>query len=662
MKRTLTAGTAILFLVVLFVLLNGIFRSSLSSTYLDFTEEGMYSLSSGTVSMLGKLDQPVTLKYYFSRTATADLPALKLYGSRVNDLLREYERVSDGKVVIERFDPRPDTEEEEWAQKFGLEGKQIGTGELLFFGLAGIGVKGKEAAIPFFAQERQEFLEYDITKLIYSLSVDPQNEPAVGVLSSIDVKGAPMNPFAPPGPPAWFFYTQLDELWDVKYLEGEQEKIDDKISLLIVIHPKELSQTTLFAIDQFVLKGGKLLVLVDPFCEADQPSKEDENSAAAFSRDRSSHLNQLLTKWGVTLEPNKVVGDISAATAVNTGETREPKQFLIWLSLNRNAVISSDDGRVLGRIDYFNNEDIITGAVDSVLLPWSGNLNVAAPEGVSISPLLQSSEGAMLVEDKDYRFNGGNPDKLLQDYQPGNKVLPLAVRIRGKLKTNFEGGKPEKSGSASETETKAEAMSVAPSGEFLKESIGESNVIVVADVDFISDRYSVAAQNFFGTKVFSLLNDNQNLLQNMVENLMGSDDLIALRSRGRFTRPFEKVAAIEREAAAKWKQQEQALQFKLNAANQSLNELQRSARGKEGQEGAQQVFDKAVLEQIKKFRAEKVEIMANLRDVRRRLREDKERLGEYLFFLNTFIMPLFLISFTAGVAMLRGRRKRSANG
>jgi len=590
-------------LIVALILVNGVSRTLFARAYVDLTDEGLYSLSLGTKNILGTIEEPISLKYYFSRTEGAKYPSVKLYGNRILDLLRQYERASGGKLKLEVYDPRPDSEEEEWAEKYGLQALPGQAGEKLYLGLAGINSLADEQSIPVFNFARQEFLEYDITRVISSLV--NTKKPAIGVMSSLEVMSG-----MPGQESNWFAFTQLAESANVTTLSTDVSSIDKDLDLLILIHPKKLSNETLFAIDQFVMRGGRLIAFVDPFAQIDSPQPDPQNPMAGVGADHSSSLNQLTAKWGVELIEKNVVGDIDLASRVDTG-TGEVKMFVLWPNLNKEQI---------------NSTDISTSKLENMLLPWPGALKVSAPEGVQSEVLLESSDKAALIEESKYRFNGGDPAGLLRNYTAGGEKRVFAVRIRGKLQSNFPDGLPKKEGEA----VQAEAT--------LKETTTNANVVVVSDVDFLTNRFSVQIQKIFGTRVAQLLNDNLSFFQNVTENMLGSDDLISIRSRGQFVRPFTLVEQMETEAQQRWQQEELYLEAQLNSANNKLTELQARADSE-----GKQVVNKEVLNLMKQFKQERREAQDRLRSVRRNLRQDIESLGTRLFLVNTFLFPLLLI-------------------
>lgn len=644
MKKVTASWIGLVLLGVIVVVVNGISRVAFGGLYWDLTDEGLYTLSKGTKNIIHNLESPVVLRYYFSKSDTVNYPALRLYGSRIADLLREYERSSAGRVKVEIYDPRPDTEEEDWAQKYGITPMALPSGEKIFIGLAGTNSRGDEQVIPVFNIAKQESLEYDVTNLLYSLTIAKRR--VIGILSPLPIEGSPSQ--MPPelgGTPTqnpWMFPQELKNTADVRFIKTDAEKIDDDVDVLMVIHPKGFNDKLTYAIDQFVLRGGRLFLAVDPYCQADQPKQDPSNPMAGMLQPRNSNLEVLLKHWGVELIDKKVVGDAELATKVNQGRGGAVQDFVLFLSLRP----------VAGQpIDVVNKSEIITAGLDSIVFPWAGALKISKQDGLETEVLLASTKQSELVDENLFRFNGGDPQGLLRSYVPGNEQYPLAVRIRGNATTAFPNGAP--AGNVQEPKPEMSAP-----GQPLTKSVGAINVVVVADVDFMTDPYSVSVTDLFGTKIASRINDNMLLVQNIVENLGGSDDLISLRSRGVFTRPFIKVQEIERQAAAKWQVEEQRLQAQLQAANQRLSQLQAGSAAKNGEKD--QVFSDAVLEEIKKFRNERAEAQERLRQVRRNLRADKERLGEVLFLLNTFLVPLLLVVGAIVLYVKREKERRVA--
>ncbi len=617
--------------------MNGISDKVLGRFYADLTEEGLYTLSEGSKNIISKLENPVTVKFYYSKTEGDNLPIVKLYGARVADLLREYSRASSGKVIVEIIDPKPDSEDEEWAEKYGINAMNLPTGQKLFLGLVAISGEGEEAVIPVFDVRRQEYLEYDLTKLIYSL--DSTTQPVVGIMSSLEVTGEKpqamdmmMGGRQKQGKP-WILISQMSKLFDVKKLPLEIESIPSEVNILFVIHPRGFSEKALYAIDQFVMRGGNIVIAEDPFAMIDAPEADPSNPMANFTYDRSSNLNFLTEKWGFKLVEQKVVTDRYLATAVNTPQG-VAENFIAWISILGGTARNSDSPLIA--------DDVVTNNLENIMFAWAGafETNENLPKDASLGKLLQTTKDASLMEEKHIRFSAENPGALLEKHTPGGKQLELSLKITGSFESNFDKA--------------PEGVSKEVAEKFQNKTQKPATIIAFSDVDFLADDYSAVSQNLFGTDIVNFLNDNQSLALNSLDNLSGNAELIALRSRGRFTRPFTKVQRIEAEAQDKYKDVEKKFLAALDQANSRLSKLQSGAKG----DGKSGVMNDALLSEIQSLREEKRTVQRQLREVRLALRQDKEALGTRLFIFNTFFVPsLLLLIYVWGSVF--GKKKRS---
>ena len=604
--RTYIGLISIIFLMVIInTLSNQIFRG----LRLDLTDEKLYSLCDGSKNIVKNLKDNITIKYYFSSTDTQEFPSINVYGNNVLDILRSYERLSDN-LKLEIYDPRPDSEESEWAEKYGIQGVQISTGDSIYFGMIILNEMGDEEVLPFLDPKREEFLEYDISKAISSVST--RKKPVVGLYSSLPLKGneSPQMPGqAPDGNQPWYFTNDLDQMFDVERL-GDLSNIPEKINLLILIHPKELSNEMQFALDQYLLSGKSALIFIDPFCEADTPPNNPQNPMMAMSFKRSSSLPETLIKSGINLDITKVVLDAKRATKVQTAPG-QLTDYYPWLSLTAQDI---------------NNSSVITGQLENLLMATPGffNIDKEKSKDLQIIPLINSSSTAGKGDSGMLLF-GGAPERISKSYIAGSEKLPLAIRVTGNIHSAFENKPTLKEGA---TESKSS---------FLLKSIKPLNVILVADVDCISNRFSLNVANFFGNLLISPINDNMNFFFNAVESLSGETNLISIRSRGKFSRPFSKVTEIEERAQAKWKNVETELVNKVDEANKKINSLMG------GENEPKALADNAILQEVKKFRDEKKKTQKKLRDVRKNLRQEKEALGTGCFLTNTFLVPIMIL-------------------
>ena len=623
----LLSTTGLLIVAGLLLSINLFSGQVFKSSRLDLTDNQLYTLSDGTKNILSKIDEPVTLRLFFSEKFFTGLPGVMTYGQRVRDLLEEYVSLSGGKLKLIIADPEPFSEIEDQAVQYGLQGVPVdATGNQAYFGLAGTNATDDEEVIAFFQPDKEESLEYDVTRLVYKLANPKQR--VVGLISNLPMEGAPqMNPFAPQagGGQAWYILKQLKQSFEVKSLESSIEAIPNDIDVLMVVHPKALSEKTLFAIDQFVLGGGRLMAFVDPFSEVDQPVGDPQNPMAAMQAPRNSSLDPLFKAWGVELIAGKVVGDRLNAQRVQaqTGRRVQAVDYVAWLSLAG---------------ENFNDADFITRDLEKVGMATAGYLKKSDGSDTEFSALIESSSEAMAINSMQFQF-GANPANLLRQYSPGGEKLILAGRVTGKVKSAYPDGVKD-----------ADAIK-----DVLAESSDAVNIIIVADTDMLEDKHWVRVQNFFGNQIAMPLANNDVFILNAIENLSGSNDLISLRSRSKSARPFSKVEELKREAEKRFQDQEKELQEKLQQAEQKLAELQRK------QDGASSMILTAEQKQeIAKFRQEQLDTRKALRNVQHELVKSIESLGTTLKVINIGLMPLIVIVFAIFVAMRRASRLKQS--
>jgi ABC-type uncharacterized transport system involved in gliding motility auxiliary subunit len=611
-RRALT-GSTLLILALLFVAAVVLSGALLRGMRLDLTENRLYTLSDGTRSVVQKLDEPVNLYFFFSDHAAQDMPQLRTYATRVRELLEEIAAVSGGGIRLQVIDPLPFSEEEDLATGFGLQAVPLGTGtRSLFFGLAGTDSTDGQALIPFFQPDKEHFLEYDIAKLIASLSGAEQ--PVVGVLSKLDI-GPGFDPQRRQATEGWVAYSELGNLFDVRRIEPSATRFDEDLQLLVLVHPKDLSDATLYAVDQFVLGGGRLLILVDPHAELEQASPGTDPSEAMFAT-RSSNLERLFATWGVRFDPEQVVLDAQHALQIHPQPDQPPVRHLAVLGFGPTAM---------------NQGDVISAQLDSLNLSTAGHFMLTDDAEVSLEPLVQSSESAALVATDRVRFLP-DPSALFADFAPSGERYVLAARLTGPLRSAF----PERSGDG-----------------HLAESRQDANIVLIADTDVMSDRLWVQVQPFFGQRVLNAFANNGDFIINAVDNLVGSADLIAVRTRPRSARPFTRVEQIRRQAEERFRLKEQELQAELAETERQLAELQR-ARGDQ----TSMMLSPEQQTALQRFQQEQIRIRRELRQVRRQLDEDIRALGARVKLVNIVGMPLLLTFAAAGFAWWRSRRRR----
>ena len=608
MKKLMYSSAGLLVIALAFLAFNMLARVGLSDWRLDLTEQKLYTISAGTEKVLAEIEQPVELYFFYSDQASKDLPTLRNYAKRVEEMLKAYERAAEGKLKLHIVDPQPFSAEEDQAAEFGLQAIPLNAGgDKLYFGLAGRVGDGVPQAIPVFALDQEEFLEYDLSRLVQSLA--KPERPVIGVLSGLPLNGGFDMQTRQPSQP-WMVMEEIRQQFQIESLKAGIDQIPEKVSVLLLVHPKDLPEQSLYAIDQFVLRGGKLLAFVDPYSEVDSGMPMPGEEAAS----KTSDLPALFKAWGVQLLPDQVVTDGAYAMALSMGEGQRAVRHAAFLSLPRAALDQSD---------------VSTAGLETLTLASAGILEPLAGAKSRFTPLLQSSVYAMPVDSKRLALLQ-NPEELIRELQPTGQRYAMAARISGPAETAFANG----------IEGRKDGL----------KSADNINVIVVADTDLLSDRMWVQVQDFFGQRMPQPWADNASFTINALDNLSGSDALISVRSRGRFSRPFEVVDALQRSAETKFREQEAELQQRLSATEQQLASLQQSDDPAQSPQLTPE--QQATLQQ---FMAEKLRIRKELRDVRFQLNADIDALGRSLKLLNIALVPLLL---TLGVLLLWFWRRR----
>ena len=624
--KNLLSTSGLVLAGLLFLLFNVLSGAAFKSMRVDLTENRLYTLSPGTLNLLSNLQEPIKLKLFFSKKLASDISTpLSGYAQRVQELLEQYVARSHGKVSLEVIDPQPYTEEEDRAAQFGLEGKPAtAAGEMFYFGLAGTNSTDQEETIPFFQESKEDSLEYEVTRLVYSLS-SPKKR-VVGLLSKLPLEGNPMARFtggAESRP--WTIFEEMKSSFEVKTIPPTTEKIDPSTDVLMVVHPQGLSPKTLFAIDQYVLGGGKVLAFVDPFCEAQPVPQDPSNPMAGMMANRSSDLGPLLGSWGLEMAPDDIAGDRDGAMRVRT--EAGAADYIAYLALR------GDKGA-------FNKEDFVTSKLEVLHLATAGVLKKKVDVGTTITPLIETSANSMRVNRSKIMFRP-DPQDLNQSFVSGNEKLIIAARVSGPAKTAYPDGRPKV-----ETPEDGHEKKDDPPGDALKES-KEINVIVVADCDLLSDSMWI---QMVGGQIPIAGANNGDFVVNALDNLSGSNDLISLRSRGHFSRPFDRVADIRRASEKEFGQKVKELEAKVKDAEARISEIQ----SQKGAQGSMILTDEARKE-VEKFQQERLKTRKELRANKRDRDKDIEALGSRLKFLNTFLIPILIF----GLAVVRFTRTRT---
>ncbi|WP_207486072.1 GldG family protein [Arenibaculum pallidiluteum] len=600
---------------VLFLAVNLAGSVLLRDTRLDLTERGLYTLSEGTRKTLATLEEPLRLRLYLSSALLREAPQLASYADRVRQMLETYAALSHDRIRLDVIDPRPFSPEEDRAVAFGLKGAPINAqGDRAFFGLAASNSTDDRQVIDFFSPERETFLEYDLTRLVHTLA-NP-GKPVLSLIDGLGLAGGPSTGYQP-----WQVLEQMRQLFDVRTLGGDVAEIPRETAVLMVVHPQALGDKTLYAIDQHVMRGGRTMLVLDPYAEA------QEGPRGMPLPDTASSLDRLLTAWGVRFTGDKVVADRSRAMQVQAVVGGRPvlAPYVAWLSLPEEAL---------------DRNDAVTGQLTTLTVASAGafSLESGGGGGATLTPLAVTSPDAALIDAAKVRDNQ-DPAELLRDYRPEGKPLVLAARLTGTLSSAFTSGRPEG----------------APDGAPIARSEKPANLILVGDADLLSDRTWLSQRNVLGQRVAVPYANNGDFVVNALETLAGGDALVGLRGRGLSHRPFERVQAIEAEAERRYRATEQELTAKLKETEEKLANLAR-----DGGAGDQTILTEEQQAAIESFRAEMLETRAQLRDVQHALRRDIEDLETRLAALNIGAVPAAVALAALAAALWRPWRSRAA--
>ena len=619
-RSVLSAGILVL-LAILFVTLTILSSVFLKGMRFDLTENDVYTLSDGTRNILKNMDEPVNLYLYFSEDVSRELPQFRSYARWAGEMLEEFVDRSGGKLTLQRVNPEPFSPEEDEAAAYGLQGVPVGAaGDTLYFGLVGTNSLDGLQMMPFLQPEKEKFLEYDLAKMVSSLS-HPQHR-KVGLLSGLDMKPG-FDPATQSVREAWVIHQQFSQLFDLQDIQPDTTDLPDDLELLVVVHPKSLSDGLLYQVDQFVLRGGHLLVFMDPLAEADMGG-DPNDPMARMNAGGSSSLGPLLQAWGVGFDTDKVVGDLAYALQVSIAQGQPPIRHLGILSVNS---------------DGMNSTDVATADLQAVNFSSSGWLVALENASTGFEPLVETSENAAPIDATRLRFLS-NPQDLSRDFQPTGDKYALAARVTGQAATAF--AEPP------------EGMSLI--GHMTESGEAGINVALFADTDILTDRLWVQKQNFLGQTIVNSFADNGTLVANLADQLLGSSDLIGIRTRASTVQPFGVVDALRLSAEAQFRDTEERLQAELEETERKLTEMQ-SLR----QDGELTVLTADQQNEVQRFIDRKLQIRAELRQVQHDLSSDIEALGMRLKFINIVLVPVLIIIAAMVFGQMR-RRRNERNG
>jgi ABC-type uncharacterized transport system involved in gliding motility auxiliary subunit len=617
-KPTLGAGSLAL-VGLLFIGIMLLANTLLRGAQVDLTQDRLYTLSQGTRNILRDLEEPVNLYLFFSDSAATPMPDLKTYGTRVRELLESMAARSNGKLTVKVIDPQPFSEEEDRATELGVQGMPLTPGgDKLYLGLAATNSTDGKEAIPFLDPKLDEQLEYDVTKLIHKLATP--EEPVVGWLSSLPMGGDfDMRTGRPT--PALMVYAQAEQLYAVRAIDPSVTRIDEDVDVLVLVHPKALPPAALYAIDQYAMRGGHLLVFVDPNSQADQSGADPNDPMAQFSADKSSHLEPLLSSWGVEFKPDQVVADLERGLVVGMREGEPPSQHIAILGFDSSSV----------------GKDVVTANLDSINMATVGSLKHIDGSKTTFEPLIHTSKQAGLLPTQRFAMMS-DPASLRDGFRPTGEFV-VAARVSGNATSAYPDGPP---------------AGVAAAPDALKASAKPLNVVIFADTDLLSDFMWGQQANFFGQAIFQPFANNGELVWNAIDNLAGSNDLISIRGRASYARPFTRVVALQTEAESRFRATEQQLEEQLNQTEERLSKLQTAQPG-----SGEVILTTEQAREIERFQAEKLRIRKELRAVKSQLERDIKSLGMWTKVINVLGVPALFALIALLVAHWHRRRRHA---
>jgi len=619
-RSSVISGTGLLLAVCLFIATIVLANTALTTWRIDLTQNKLFTLSKGTINILNNLEEPVQLDFYFSQKAMNDFPLLANYGIRVRDMLEELATHAHGKLILNIIEPETFSEAEDQAVASGLRTVSVSANsDRVYFGLVGTNSTDDEKVIPFFQTNRESALEYDLTKLIYNLAYPDKR--IVGVYSQLPIIGKKGDQTAP----TWTIINALKEFFEIINLNENIDALNQKIDVLMLVHPKKLNTETLYAIDQYLLKGGKAIIFLDPLAEQDrtQPDAASPNVMPILY----SYLDEILEKWGLKISKGKIAVDINAAMRVQASGPRGPQEidYLPWLRLTEKN---------------FNSEDFSTSELNVLHMGTVGAIeNIEGEEiKVEVTPLIQTSKQSTKLE-RDLILFQRDPSVILNNFKSDEKNLLIAARIKGKVQTVFPDGLPV-------DENKEQLMD----DDFINE--GNINVILVSDTDILADHFWIRKQDMLGVSVPQPISNNGDFVINSIENLSGSTDLISLRGRGKYSRPFVRVETIRKQAESEFREREKELQVALQETENEIRKLQQE----QGNEKSYLLNNKLTAE-IEKFRNERLATRKELRSVQHDLRKNIEKLGSQLRFINIGLIPLLITLLALIIGIYRANKR-----
>ena len=613
----------IILAIIGFLSFNILNKNFFKNMRFDLTKSNVYTLSSGTKSILHSIKEPLNFKLFYTKQIGDTNPVYQNYYNKVKELLEQYVLLSNNKIQLKIYNPEPFSNEEDQALEHGMQGVEILQGVYGYFGLVASNSTDDEEKIIFFDSNRESFLEYDLSKIVSNLA-NP-NRRVIGLYTNLPVLGT-FNPLAKSRDaasiPPWIVYNRIKEFFEVKRIHEKTRKISDDLELIMIIHPQEVPERILYMFDQFVLRGGKLLIFLDPNAEVERFRTEQQQSTSV-SKNNSSTLKELLDRWGVELVEDKVVGDLLSARRVSIGTDAQPSvtDYIAWLDI---------------KSEYIDSSHQATSKVKNLTFATAGILKHNNRNSIEFKKLVWSTKQSMQIDAEEVR-SSPDPTTLLRNFVPSNEELVLAAEINGNFVSNFPDGPPKTDRDNFKKEN------------HLQNSVKPSSLIIVSDVDMLYDEYWIR----FTESGAAPISNNADFAINLLEYLNGTEDLIGLRGKGTSLATFTRVERIQKEAEQKYRSKEQELLDKLNDYQQKLKKIESGKGNEEGKD----IISEDETSEIEKFRSEMVRVRTELRQVQNALRVNIEKLDSQLKFFNIFLVPILLVILSIILSLIR-RKKR----
>ena len=633
LEKALFSFVGVIGVLVILVAINSL--ATRAKVRVDVTQDRLNTLSDGSKTIVKGLDTDVVVRFYYTQSENALPVEFRNYAERIKDLLDSYKQVGGKHIRVEILDPQPDSDAEASANVDGIPAQPVDLDTQVYFGMS-FACVDKKASIPFLLPDREPMLEYDISSKISE--VTSVNKPVIGILSGLEVfgqQGMPPQYGGQGSKPEWIFVESLKAKYDVRKIETTVEEIPADVNTLIVAQPPELSERTQYALDQFVLRGGKLAVFVDPMSAYTTFSQPQSPMMMGMpTPNASSNLPKLFSAWGIEFNSTQVVADRVFTSTVG-GQDGAPQVMPAVLTLTSEGV---------------NKDDVVTGQIDNLFLPFAGQFKIKPPEGVKSEVLLHSSKDSELVESF-MAQNGGQ--KMLTDFISSGTEITLGARLSGKFKTAFPDGQPAAAPPAEGQPPKPEAPK--PTAAPLKESTQPTSIVVIGDSDILYDDFSVKVQNVFGQRVMMPFHANIDLCLNIFDQLAGDSNLITIRTRGNVQRPFTRIQAMEAAAQSSFKDKVAGLEKELQDATTRVQELQLNKDPSQ-----KYILSAEQQAEIQKMQKREGEVRKELKEVRRDLRRETDKLRNFLTWMNILSMPLVVIAAGAGVAIGHRRMQKAS--